>query len=80
MKYSLPFLAILVLACENDANKKQVISQRYVHKYGYDVSRDEWKSELYPGQVLTTLRDGKTITETYEDGQLHGPKNGNLPS
>ena len=74
-----PLIALLLIACDNDSKKKDVISQRYVHKYGYDVSRDEWKSELYPGQVLTTLRDGKTITESYEDGILHGARTETYP-
>jgi antitoxin component YwqK of YwqJK toxin-antitoxin module len=73
-----PLIALTLLSC-GDGNNKQVISQRYVHKYGYDVSREEWKAEAYPGHVLTTLRDGKTITEAYEDGLLHGSKTETYP-
>ncbi len=73
-----PVIAMILVSC-GDGSNKQVISQRYVHKYGYDVSKDEWKSELHPGQVVTTLRDGKTITESYEDGLLHGPRTETYP-
>ncbi len=73
-----PMIALALIAC-NDGPKGQVISQRYVHKYGYDVSRDEWKAEAYPGNVITTLRDGKSITEPYEDGLLHGARTETYP-
>lgn len=72
--YSLPLAAGLVLAgCGSGHNDNEVISQRYIHKYGYAVSKSEWSANNYPGQVITTLRNGVTITSTYEDGQLHGP-------
>ena len=71
-------MALVLMSC-SEGNNKQVISQRYVHKYGYDVSRDEWKAESYPGHVLTTLRDGKTITEPYEDGLIHGARTETYP-
>lgn len=73
-----PLIAMTLMSC-SDSEKKQIISQRYVHKYGYDVSKEEWKAEVYPGHVLTTLRDGKTITEPYEDGLLHGSKTETYP-
>lgn len=70
---ALGLVSLLIAGCGGDSNQKNVISQRYIHKYGYDVSRDEWNKEVHPGQVLTMLRDGKTIVSTYEDGVLHGP-------
>lgn len=68
-------LSFALCGCQNsNKNKNQdVISQRYIHKYGYDVSRDEWNANRYPGQVVTTLKNGVTIASSYEDGVLHGP-------
>lgn len=72
--FSLPIAAGLVLAgCGAGSGNSQVISKRYIHKYGYAVSDSEWNANNYPGQVITTLRNGVTVTATYEDGQLHGP-------
>ncbi|NGX39888.1 MAG: hypothetical protein KR126chlam1_01225 [Chlamydiae bacterium] len=72
--FSLSLAAGLVLAgCGNDGGDNQVISKRYIHKYGYAVSESEWESNNYPGQVVTSLRNGVTITSTYENGILHGP-------
>ncbi len=77
---SIVAVAFTLSSCTEDQKKpKNVISQRYIHKYGYDVSQDEWQTQQYPGQVLTTLRDGKSTTETYEDGLLHGPKTQSYP-
>ncbi len=71
--FSLPVAVGLVLAgCGSDNGGSQVISKRYIHKYGYAVSDSEWAANNYPGQVITTLRNGVTITATYEDGKLHG--------
>jgi len=70
---SLPLaLGVLLTGC-NDDSSNQVISKRYIHKYGYAVSQSEWDSHAYPGQVVTSLRNGVTITATYENGALHGP-------
>lgn len=72
--FSLPLAVGLILAgCNGDGNNNQVISKRYIHKYGYAVSQSEWENNKYPGQMITSLRDGVTITATYENGQLHGP-------
>lgn len=69
------FVAVLALlaSCQNAKDENPVVSKRYVHKYGYAVSQQEWESRNYPGQVISTLRDGVTVTTTYEHGILHGP-------
>ena len=72
--YLLSLIPLLMVGCnKSDQDKNdEVVSQRYIHKYGYDVSKEEWESTGYPGQVITTLRNGVTITASYEDGVLHG--------
>lgn len=66
-------LAFAAVSCQKSSDKGEVISQTYVHKYGYAVSEKEWKSKNYPGQVISSLRNGVTVTATYEENQLHGP-------
>ena len=68
-------VALLALCgCDKSEKKgkKDVVTQRYIHKYGYDVSKDEWNTNQYPGQIVTTLKNGVTIASAYEDGVLHG--------
>jgi len=71
--FSLSAAGLFMAGCGNDQGSNQVISKRYIHKYGYAVSKSEWEGNRYPGQVVTTLRNGVTITATYENGVLHGP-------
>ncbi|MBS0627004.1 MAG: hypothetical protein JSS09_02205, partial [Verrucomicrobia bacterium] len=39
------FLALLSCACQKNKQDDEVISQSYVHKYGYAVSKEEWQSK-----------------------------------
>ncbi len=60
-------------SCNKGTNQDNIVSQRYIHKYGYPVSKQEWEAKRLPGQVVTTLKNGVTITSTYENGILNGP-------
>lgn len=62
----------LFVGCEKSNHDNHVVSQKYIHKYGYAVSKDEFENRSYPGQVITLLKNGVTITANYEDGVLHG--------
>lgn len=66
-------IALMSCACQKNKKDDEVISQRYVHKYGYAVSQEEWQEKNYPGQVITSLKNGVTITATYESSELNGP-------
>jgi antitoxin component YwqK of YwqJK toxin-antitoxin module len=66
-------LALFACSCHKDNGNNSVVSQKYVHKYGYAVSAEEWASKNYPGQVISTLNTGVVVTATYENHELHGP-------
>lgn len=66
-------LGFYLTSCYNNNAENPIVSQRYIHKYGYAVSKDEWEAKHYPGQVITTLRNGVTVTASYENDMLHGP-------
>ena len=66
-------------SCKRNGKDGDVLSQRYVHKYGYLVSQEEWETKNYPGQVITSLSNGVTVTSTYESGTLHGPMTYTFP-
>ncbi len=67
------FLTIILtlLGC-HDENDSNVISQQYVHKYGFDLSKNEWQSRKKEGSVITILDNGITVTNNYNNGVLHG--------
>ncbi len=66
-------MALITSACQKNKTDDRVVSQLYIHKYGYAVSQKEWEEKTYPGQVISILRDGSTVTATYESGELNGP-------
>ncbi len=77
--FLLGFLGLSLTACHKDNKENNVVSQRYVHKYGYAVAKDEFVERKYPGQVITVLKNGVTTTSTYENGHLDGPSTHTFP-
>ena len=71
--------ALILCGCKDDNQKDGVISQQYLHKYGYFVSEEEWQTHNYPGQVVTNLENGVTITTSIENGIKHGPTSHTFP-
>lgn len=81
MKYVLfAASAVLLAACQNSGDSvEQIVSQKYVHKYGFDVSENEWEERSQEGQVITLLSSGVKVMRCYENGQLHGPTTYTFP-
>lgn len=77
--YLLGCLGLFLVGCSRTQQENNVVSQRYIHKYGYAVSKNEFEERKYPGQVITTLKNGVTITTTYENGVLHGASTHTFP-
>lgn len=75
----LSFVGLALCGCNDNKQDDKVVSQRYIHKYGYAVSQEEWESKNYPGQVITSLTNGVTVTSTYENGIKHGPMTCTFP-
>lgn len=69
-----PVLALVFFAsCQKNTDTASVVSEQYLHKYGYAVSKQEWNDHYYPGQVVKQMSDGVVITTSYEAGVKHGP-------
>jgi antitoxin component YwqK of YwqJK toxin-antitoxin module len=58
--------------CQQKRQENTIVSTKYIHKYGYAVSKNEFETRKYPGQVVSLLKNGVTNTATYENGKLHG--------
>lgn len=81
MKRFSPYIAALVVAsCQTDTSPNQIVSQKFVHKYGFNVSEEEWEQRAQEGQTIATLKNGVTITRTFETGNLHGPTTYTFPN
>lgn len=70
--------SILTTSCSNKKDDN-VITQRCIHKYGYEISEEEWESGKYPCTVTTFLRTGVSVVANYEGGVLHGPSTHTYP-
>jgi antitoxin component YwqK of YwqJK toxin-antitoxin module len=68
----------LVTGCSNK-NNGDVVSQQFVHKYGFNVSAQEWEERAQDGQTITMLKNGVKVTRAYENGQLHGTSTHTFP-
>jgi len=77
----LSFIAILLtfVSCQKD-NDSNVVSQKYIHKYGFDMSKDEWQARKKEGTSVSVLDNGITVTSNYNDGILHGQTTYTFPN
>lgn len=50
----------------------EIVEETYQHKYGMEVSADDWKQRGSHGQVMITLKNGVKICKSYVAGELHG--------
>lgn len=73
------FGSALVTSCQTSNSVDQIISQTYVHKYGFETSEEEWEARDQDGQVVTVLKNGVKVTRSYANGQLHGPTTYTFP-
>lgn len=66
-------LALLTAACNPPTcSPNDCVDQTYVHKYGVRVRPDYWVERGQNGQVISTMRDGVMVTQSYNAGELHG--------
>jgi antitoxin component YwqK of YwqJK toxin-antitoxin module len=72
-------LGLTLSGCNKGSQDEGVVSKRYIHKYGYAIAAEDWEVKTYPGQEVTTLRSGVTVTTTYESGIQHGPMTRTYP-
>ena len=66
--------------CFHGKKEEPVVAERFIHKYGYALTKEDWESNNYPGQVISMLRNGVTVTSTFENGILHGASMHTFPN
>ncbi len=73
-------LTTLVVSCNKECGPcPGAIKQTYVHRYGVECSRSDWEARGKSGEVITARKDGTVVTETYDDGVLHGETTHTFP-
>ena len=69
----------IITSCQSNSSTDQVVSQTFVHKYGFETTEQDWEAREQDGQVVSMLKNGVKITKTFENGKLHGPTTHTFP-
>lgn len=69
----------LFTACQSQNSLDAIVSQKYVHKYGFDLSEQEWEEREQEGQVISMMKNGVKVARNFENGQLQGPTTYTFP-
>ncbi len=78
-------IALSVTSCARHASQQwcsqetETLSQAYIHKYGLQVPKNEWKNRGQNGQVVSTLKSGVVVSKNYKDGFLEGETTYSFP-
>lgn len=56
------------------------VDQTYHHRYGMEVEPTHWFRAGCSGQVITTLRDGICVSQTFSQGMLNGESSYTYPN
>lgn len=59
-------------ACTTHDSADQIVSQTFVHKYGFETTAKDWEAREQDGQVVSVLKNGVKVTKSFENGILHG--------
>ena len=71
-KFLLSGVALAFTACQTSNSLDTVVSQTFVHKYGFETTEKDWDAREQDGQVVSMLKNGVKVTKSFENGQLHG--------
>lgn len=79
-RIALVIMSVFLLSCGKKSDKDTVVSQRFVHKYGFDLSEQEWFERSQEGKIVTTTKDGVVLTQNFVEGVLHGETTYTFPN
>lgn len=70
--FTIGLFPVLLSGCFSSDSGNPILSQTYVHKYGFEVPENEWQEREEEGQIVTLLKNGVKVVRNYENGLLHG--------
>lgn len=71
-KFLLSTAALAFTACQTNSSLDQIVSQTYIHKYGFETTEEDWEAREQDGQVVSVLKNGVKVSKSFQDGKLHG--------
>jgi len=75
----LALLATLASCNRTMPYRGPVVEQTYVHQYGVQVPPEQWQTSGETGQIVSKLKSGVVVTNTYAGGVLDGETNYTFP-
>lgn len=63
-------ICVLLWGCAD--NKSGVVQQTYIHKYGVELSKNDWTARGSNGKVISIMKNGTIVTKNYSNGILNG--------
>lgn len=72
---SLTILALTTTGCmtrKELVRDQVVVSETYTHRYGVEITPDDWSSRGESGKVTSNLANGVVVSKTYDAGVLEG--------
>jgi antitoxin component YwqK of YwqJK toxin-antitoxin module len=76
---SLLFIFLTAVACQKPVEREECLQRTYEHEYGLPVEEKQWEGCGKNGKVNSTLRNGVTISQNYQNGLLHGESTFTFP-
>jgi antitoxin component YwqK of YwqJK toxin-antitoxin module len=72
-------LSCMATSC-TETRYETALKETFLHKYGVPVTKEEWARQGEEGQIVRILRTGVTVTNSYENGELHGESSYTFPN
>ncbi len=70
-------LILLTSGCQSSSCG--MVSEKFIHKYGFVVSKKEWEERGREGQRVSLWDNGIEVNSSYQEGLLHGPSTYTFP-
>ncbi len=72
-RFYIALIPLTLTSCigTNDAEDR-VVSQKYIHKYGFELDKKEWVARDRDGKIEQFLANGVRVVKTYQNGDLQG--------
>lgn len=62
----------VITSCQKGQDRRVVVEEKYVHKYGMELGANEWETRGKSGLVIATLDNGVVVSKQYLAGTLDG--------
>lgn len=73
-------LALTLSGCKNSNYYNEILKETYIHKYDVPMAKADWEEQGQNGKIVQLKKDGVTVTQSFENGELHGETSYTFPN